>query len=130
MSSIISRRVRKLTRDLIMVGVFVLDAFKPMLRRLIDPGVGIAEQDGGVGGDDQLRASVHQLVDLGQEGQLPRRRQCSLRFVQDIEAVTSEPVVEQSKEAFAMRLFMQGFATIGRLDRRPKAWLRVQTLNL
>ena len=71
-------------------------------------------------GDDDLRPPADKLIEDYEEGELPARGKGGFRFVDQIETGAAEAVREERKEGLAVRLFMQGAATV---RRGQQAWL-------
>lgn len=91
-----------------MLGVFISDGSDSFGREVIDDGMGIRHDDGGMRGDDELRASLDQLVQADEERQLALRRKSRLRLVEEVEAVPAQPRGEERQEGFAVGLLMEG----------------------
>ena len=70
-------------------------------RRNILPGVG--HEDWGVGRDNKLRGVVDELMHSPQNSQLTRRRQGRLRFVEDVQAISTETVEKERKKGLPPR---------------------------
>lgn len=66
---------------------------------LVDRCAGIGEEDGGVSGDDELGVfGFDEITDDEMEGELATGGQGGFGFVDEIEAVIAEPVLEKSEE--------------------------------
>ena len=63
---------------------------------------GKAQQDGRMGGDDELSAAFGTAADLHEKGQLALGREGRFRFVQQIEASGAEAVLHQLQKALAV----------------------------
>lgn len=105
--------IQEVTRDLKMFGVGVANLFDAFIGERINLRVGIGEQYGRVGGDDELGALGDELMDQGEEAHLPSGRERGLGFIEDIETVSAETFIEQGEKRFAVRLFMQAIAAVG-----------------
>lgn len=55
--------VQEIARDEVVLGVFIGDFLHAVGIEVVDAGVRVGEQDGGVGGDDELRVGIDKLVD-------------------------------------------------------------------
>ena len=82
----------------------------PRFIQLVDPAVWVGEQDGGMGGDNKLAALFRKLMQTGEHRHLPQRGQSCLRFVEQIQAVPPQAVLEQGKKAFAVGTFVEAAA--------------------
>lgn len=65
-----------------------------------------AQQNGGMGGYDELGAVSGAAVYFHQERQLALRREGGLRFIEQVEAVRTEAVLHQLQKALAVGFFM------------------------
>jgi hypothetical protein len=79
-----------------------------------DLGAGVAEQDGGVGGDDELCVleAAESVVNEDEEGQLTLRGEGGFGFVEQEEAVAGEFAFEEGEEGLAVRAGVQALAAI------------------
>lgn len=59
-----------------------------------------------MGGDYELAALLRELMQSGQHGHLPQRRQGRLRLIEQIQAFPSQAVLKQSKEALTVGAFV------------------------
>src|SRR6266699_2583565 len=62
--------------------------------------------------DDELGIALDQAVHGREQGQLTRGRQCSLRLVEEVQAVASQPMQDQGQKRLPVRLGVQAAATI------------------
>ena len=78
----------------------------------------VAEQDGRVGGDDELGVLVvaQGVVDEDQEGELALRGEGSFGFVEEEEAGAAELVVEDGEEGFSVGALVEGDASVARVE--------------
>jgi SAM-dependent methyltransferase len=74
---------------------------------LVDPRVGTGQQDRGVRRDDELRCRAGGADDDGEQRERSADRQRGLRLVEDVEALTGEPVCGKREEGLAVRLLVQ-----------------------
>ena len=114
-----SRAVQKAFGDLI---VFCL----PVLHRPDGPlpqqqylPLGVGHQQGGVGGDDQLGAGLHQPVNFRQQGQLPGGGEGLPRARPAGRCLAPKPVVHQAEEALPVGLVVQGLAAVALVEAVP-----------
>ena len=89
------RAIQERAGHAVMFRIFVFYLLQTALREFVDGGVRVGHDDRRVGGDDELRLPLDQLVHRRQEGELSLRGESRFRFVEQIEAVTAQPVDEQ-----------------------------------
>ena len=77
---------------LVVFGVFVLGGGDALLVEVVEGGLGVGHEDGGVGGDDELGALLGEFVYAGEEGELALGGEGGFGFVENVEAVGSEAV--------------------------------------
>ena len=65
-----------------------------------------------MGGDDELRKILHEVMQPHEHGKLPLRRERGLRLVEEIHAMTAHAVRHGRQEGFAVRLLVKAFATV------------------
>jgi uncharacterized protein (DUF362 family) len=95
------------------VSYLILDLVDPLAVEVVDQGVGVSHDDGRVGGDDKLGLALDEIMHAGKERQLPLRRECRFRLVEQVEAVAAKPVGEEVEHGFAVRLLMVGDVAVG-----------------
>ena len=88
--------VQKALGDLIVLRLPVPHRMDRPLPQQQDLPLGVSHQNGGVGGNQQLGASTHQPVNFRQQSQLPGGGEGGLRLVQQVDALSPEPVVNLS----------------------------------
>ena len=74
--------------------------------------LGVSHQNGRVGGNQQLGASTHQPVNFRQQSQLPGGGEGRFGFVQQVDALSPEPVVHQAEKALPVGLVVQRLAAV------------------
>jgi len=96
--------VEEAANDLHGGGVFVGDGVEAAVVEGEDLCARVAEQDWGVGGDDELRVFIaaERVVNEDEEGELALRREGGFGFVEEEEAVAGELVFEEGEEGFAV----------------------------
>ena len=111
--------VHDAARDLKGRGVFVGDGVDDAVVETEDLGAGRGEQDGRVGGDEELRVGVlaDGVVEEDEEGELALGRECGFGFVEEEEAGAAELVVEDGEKGFAVRTGVEGATAIAVEDR-------------
>jgi hypothetical protein len=95
-----------------MLGLFVFDALNAVGPKLVNPSVRVGHDDRRVGGDDELRAALQEVVDEPEGGELARRAEGCLGLVEEVEPVAPEPVLQQGDERLAVRALVQADAAI------------------
>lgn len=110
---------QKIPRQPIVLGLLILHFFDPGLRELVEQRAGKGEEDGGVGGDDELRAVFDQQVHVAEEDELAAGGEGGFGLVEDVEAFGSETVFDQGEEGLAVRFFMERNAAVGVGDGKP-----------
>ena len=83
---------------IVMLSFCVGDFGNAAFGKLVDPRVRIRQQDRRMRGDDQLRLMMNQPVQQRQHAQLALRRERRFRFVQQIDAVPLEPMLQQRQK--------------------------------
>jgi hypothetical protein len=94
----------------------------------MDYGMRIGEEDGGMGGDDELGTPEHQTMQMRQDRQLTLRRQRSLGLVEQIASTSPDPMFHQSEEGLPMGALMEGSTPV--LIERPAAPLSLAQFDL
>ena len=85
-----------------MLGVAVGDGLDGGLGELVDLGAGVRHENGGVGGNDELRALLHQVSNQHHQPHQSRGGECRLGLVENIKPVSAESVFHQSEKALAV----------------------------
>ena len=97
-----------------------------------DLGSGVAEQDGGVGGDDELSVLVvaQGVVDEDEEGELALGGEGGFGFVEEEEAGAAELMVEDGEEGLAVGAVVEGDAAVCIEDGWARAAFRVECVKV
>ena len=77
---------------------------------------GQSRQDGGVGGQDELRPCLGQPVQLAQKGQLPLGGQGGLRLVRQVQPAGTEVPLDQMQETLQVRLSVEAPAAVAGVE--------------
>jgi hypothetical protein len=83
-----------------------------------------------VGGDEELRTLLDEVVDPGQRGHAALRGERGLRLVEQVEPARPEAVDEQVEEGLAVRALVRRGTAVGRKQSGPRPRLRVEPLHL
>jgi hypothetical protein len=94
--------------------------------------IGIAEQDRGMSGDDELRVSVvvKSVVDEDEEGKLALWGERGFGFIEEKEARAAELVIEHGEEGLAMGPAMEGDSAIGVADETSAGGIAVEFIDM
>ena len=79
----------------------------------VHPGIRVSHEDGGMRGDNELRALFSELVHAGEYSQLALRRERRFGLVEDVETLAVKAVHDEGEKRFAMRLVVQGASAVG-----------------
>jgi hypothetical protein len=91
--------------------VLIFHRTDAVLPALIDDAVRIREEDGRVGGDDELAVLQHEVMDSYEGGHLPLGREGGLGLIEKIESIPAHAAGEEREKGLAMGALMRGLAS-------------------
>src|SRR5262249_28491500 len=104
--------IQKVSGDEIVLRLSIADRRNRVAIEIEDDGPGVSKENRRMGRDEKLCMSgCGEIVDNFEERQLPLWRQRRLWFVQDVNSLL-EPIREQRKKRFAMRLRVERLSTV------------------